>query len=297
MGLYELVRRRCRYIIISDGEQDENLIFGSLTTTIRNCRTDFGVEIKIALDRIAKNDKGLSTSHCVVGTIAYPEDSGRAEKDKRPGYLLYLKSSLTGDEPADVTGYHAGHPEFPHQSTADQWFTERQFEAYRKLGQHIAETSIGSVRAEAPQREEFFKELQNLWYPPSANVAKNSGRHADLFAELMLPFGMNDGLEAMDEQLFTSWKEKTTRLDRWQRESAYRVSALIQFMETLYSELNLESKAERDHPHNQGWLRIFEHWVKQPAFQETWARTSKMYSSHFQEFYKDRVKAKNESNS
>jgi hypothetical protein len=291
MGLYELVRRRCRYIILSDGEQDAEMIFGSLTTTIRNCRTDFGVEIKIALDRIAKNERGFSTAHCVVGSIEYPEDAGRPEKEKRPGYLLYLKSSLTGDEPADVTGYHVGHPEFPHQSTGDQWFTERQFEAYRKLGQHIVQTAIGSVRAEAADREKFFNEVQSLWYPPSVHVEKNSARHAELFADLTLPFGAEDRLAAMDPQLFEGWATESARLDRWQRESVYRVSALIQFMKIVYSDLNLESKSEREHPHNQGWLRIFEYWVRQPAFQETWERISNMYSDRFQAFYNDRLKA------
>jgi hypothetical protein len=291
MGLYELVRRRCRYIILSDGEQDAGMIFGSLTTTIRNCRTDFGVEIKIALDRIAKGENGLSSAHCVVGTIDYPEDAKLPKGEKRPGYLLYLKSSLTGDEPADVTGYHSGHPEFPHQTTGDQWFTERQFEAYRKLGQHIVQTAIGSVRADPAEREKFFKELQSLWYPPSEHVKANSARHAELFMELTLPFGAEDRLEVMDPQLFTAWAKKSNRLDRWQRESVYRTSALIQFMETVYSDLNLESRSEREHPHNEGWLRIFEHWVRQPAFQETWERTSNMYSDRFQAFYDDRIKA------
>jgi hypothetical protein len=34
----------------------------------------------------------------------------------------------------DVYGYAAANPEFPHQSTVDQWFDETQFESYRRLG-------------------------------------------------------------------------------------------------------------------------------------------------------------------
>ena len=52
LGLYELVRRRCRYIIIGDGEQDGELTFGSLGGAIRKCRADFGVEIDIDPDPI-----------------------------------------------------------------------------------------------------------------------------------------------------------------------------------------------------------------------------------------------------
>jgi hypothetical protein len=39
-----------------------------------------------------------------------------------------------------VLNYQTGHTTFPHQSTADQWFSESQFESYRRLGQHIVET-------------------------------------------------------------------------------------------------------------------------------------------------------------
>ena len=58
------------------------------------------------------------------------------------GVLLYLKASLTGAEPEDVLQYHTSHAEFPHQSTADQWFDASQFETYRRLGQSVAETAF-----------------------------------------------------------------------------------------------------------------------------------------------------------
>ncbi|HEU5202351.1 MAG TPA: hypothetical protein VFT92_06105, partial [Nitrospira sp.] len=51
----------------------------------------------------------------------------------------YLKPSLTGNEPADVTEYASCHEEFPHEPTSDQFFDESQFESYRVLGFHIAD--------------------------------------------------------------------------------------------------------------------------------------------------------------
>ena len=39
---------------------------------------------------------------------------------------------------ADVLAYKALNPSFPHQATADQFFDEGQFEAYRELGYQIA---------------------------------------------------------------------------------------------------------------------------------------------------------------
>ena len=63
-------------------------------------------------------------------------------KDAPSGTLLYLKSSLTGNEPTDVERYKALTPDFPHQSTGDQFFDESQFESYRSLGRHIVEEAL-----------------------------------------------------------------------------------------------------------------------------------------------------------
>ena len=40
---------------------------------------------------------------------------------------------------SDVLEHAATHPGFPHDTTADQWFSESQFESYRRIGQHILE--------------------------------------------------------------------------------------------------------------------------------------------------------------
>jgi len=116
MGLDELVRRRCRYVVVRDAEQDETLSFGGLATAIRMRRTDFGVEIEIqklsAIERNPNNSpESFSGNHFAIGTIHYPSDPH--------GTLIYVKSSITGDEPADVLGYHKRVPLFPHESTAD----------------------------------------------------------------------------------------------------------------------------------------------------------------------------------
>src|SRR5262249_48262042 len=127
---------------------DENLKFGGLAGAIRKCRTDFGAEIDIDLHRLEKIG-GLSGAHCVLGTIGYPTP-------EPPGVLLYIKAALTGDEPSDVLEYKSRQSTFPHQSTADQWFDESQFESYRRLGLHVADCAFGS----AGTPEEFFEELR-----------------------------------------------------------------------------------------------------------------------------------------
>jgi hypothetical protein len=65
---------------------------------------------------------------CAIARIRYPEAEARL------GLLVYLKPGFHGQEAPDIRSYANLHPEFPHESTADQWFTESQLEAYRALG-------------------------------------------------------------------------------------------------------------------------------------------------------------------
>jgi hypothetical protein len=137
LGLYELIRRRCKYIIVSDAAADPKLVFGDLGNAIEKCRADFGVEIELKTDALRVSElSGHSTAHVARGTIHYPR--GRDGEDAFEGKILYIKATLTDDEPQDVRSYARAHAEFPHESTADQWFDESQFESYRRLGYHIA---------------------------------------------------------------------------------------------------------------------------------------------------------------
>lgn len=127
LGIYELVRRKVKYIIAGDADADPDLTFGDLANAIRKCRSDFGAEIAINIDAIRRDaTTNMSKAHYALGDIAYADGS--------TGVLIYIKASLTSKDPTDVLEYHAEHQEFPHQTTADQWFNESQFESYRQLG-------------------------------------------------------------------------------------------------------------------------------------------------------------------
>jgi hypothetical protein len=135
LGVYELIRRRCRYIVAVDAGTDPAASGENLANLIRLCRVDFGVRVQIDTTPLTYAD-GLSRGHVAIGRIRYDDvDNGQI-----PGILVYLKISLTGDEPPDLQQYAAAHPEFPHQSTIDQSYDEVQFECYRALGDHIART-------------------------------------------------------------------------------------------------------------------------------------------------------------
>jgi hypothetical protein len=135
MGLYELVRRRCYEIVICDAEQDSGPVFEGIGMAIRKCRIDFGAEIELDLNQLAIDaTTRASKVHWIQGWIKYPETGDAAR-----GRILYIKSSITGKEAADVCNYRLQHTAFPQDSTADQWFTESQFESYRRLGQQVVD--------------------------------------------------------------------------------------------------------------------------------------------------------------
>ena len=56
------------------------------------------------------------------------------DTDAPRSWLVYLKATLMGDEPEDVCHYHRGHPDFPQETTLDQFFDEAQWESYRGAG-------------------------------------------------------------------------------------------------------------------------------------------------------------------
>jgi hypothetical protein len=146
LGVYELLRRRCKYIVAVDGEQDAKMTFHGLTTLQRLAAIDLGVTIDVGVDALRLSDKGLSHSHFAFCRIHYPPDPPKQGDPPKPdggkesyGYMIYLKLSLTGNEGEFIRRYRLDEPEFPHQSTADQFFTEAQFEAYRSLGEHVGD--------------------------------------------------------------------------------------------------------------------------------------------------------------
>jgi hypothetical protein len=144
LGLYELLKRRCRVIVIVDAEADRDLRFPGLVKAIRFARIDFGIDVHLNLRELAHDDAGHSKQHYVLGSINY------GDGDK--GLIVYLKSTLTGDENPYVTDYAARHEAFPAEATTDQFFDEAQFEAYRALGYHIGDEIFHDERSMAELR-------------------------------------------------------------------------------------------------------------------------------------------------
>jgi hypothetical protein len=140
LGLYEMVLRRCHYILVSDAGEDPECSFADLGEAVRKIRIDFGIPIEFGQMHIhprSQIDTLEGPGHnCAIGRIRYSVVDGPAAPD---GIIVYVKPACYGDEPRDIYEYFKRSETFPHESTADQFFSESQFESYRMLGAHTME--------------------------------------------------------------------------------------------------------------------------------------------------------------
>jgi Patatin-like phospholipase len=178
LGLYELVQRRCRLIVVSDAGCDPAFEFEDLGNAIRKIRIDLGIDI--LMDEIEMHPRSSVDEHGVepiepglyfaTGTIRYPELREVNGKDEQlEGRLIYIKPGIYGKEPRDVLNYAATHPDFPHESTADQWFDEAQFESYRQLGEYVGKCLSGDLNENATI-DEIVAAAQTVPVKESASV-------------------------------------------------------------------------------------------------------------------------------
>ncbi len=140
LGVYEMVRRRCRTIVAIDAGADPTFAFGDLANVIRKVRVDFGVSITFPDGLpIGPAGSGDKRTRWGVGVIDYKT----ADQAATNGVLLYIKPAVLGNEPIDVANYAHANPPFPHQPTTNQWFGPAEFESYRALGWHTMASLTG----------------------------------------------------------------------------------------------------------------------------------------------------------
>jgi Patatin-like phospholipase len=172
LGLYEMVVRRCHTIVVCDAGCDGGYEFGDLGHAIRRVRIDLGIPIDFPDGvRMTADGQGRGNAHAAIARIGYSAiDPAMAD-----GVLVYLKATLSGDEPVDVLNYARAHPEFPHEPTANQWFAEAQFESYRVLGRHTVEIVGAGMDARDGIRG-FFRQAEGYVSESSATSVVASTR-------------------------------------------------------------------------------------------------------------------------
>lgn len=286
LGVYELLKRRCKYIIVCDGERDPDLNFGALAKLMRYAKIDLGIDIEIDLEELRKRSDGFSKAHCALGKVFYPP-SPSGDGDRQVGYLVYIKSSLAGDEPESIREYRSSHEDFPHQSTGDQFFDEAQFESYRSLG-YLAASSLfrgwKSSEVKPSQLEEWLKHLEDELRPgfPAEEAFVGSQKQLTLLEAAL----SDPDLAAYTYQIYP--EISPSQPPRWSREKRRKIfhycGRQMQLMENIFVELDLDKESNQRHHLNRGWMNLFRRWAEAPYFQWTWAVTIGTFSVGFQRF-------------
>lgn len=293
LALYELIRRHCRYVIVSDCGEDPHVAFEDFGNAARRIREDFGVQIEIDLCGLRPNAERRSLQHVVVGTIHY------TDFDK--GILLYVKPTLNGDEPPDVLQYATRNRNFPHEPTSDQFYDEAQWESYRKLGEHTACTVFGFLdrqRAEAAETASadwLFTNARQEWYPTpphlEARVLEMTERfgavetalqempHATMLSELFPELATFRGAANPQRSAATNGPESEAA-------NLVCVVRMMQLMEDVWARCELDTSW--NHPLNLGWINCFARWASAPTFRMWWPLLRPMYGPRFQRFMEER---------
>ncbi|XHS00690.1 hypothetical protein ACFB49_22890 [Sphingomonas sp. DBB INV C78] len=164
-GAYALLQRRVAFIIICDNGADPQYEMSDMVRLMGRARTDLGAKIHF-LSTAEIRDK-LKENTDLIGLIGEFSALSKSAEEGAPGpvaaiaridyddgsigTLLLVKPRLTLAEPPEILAYREGrgHRDFPQQTTADQFFDEAQWEAYRRLGELTGEKLFGPAPAEA----------------------------------------------------------------------------------------------------------------------------------------------------
>lgn len=273
-GAFELLRRRCRFIIIIDAEADAEMGMGALAALCRYARMDLGVEIDIDMDALRPDESGLCSRHGAVGRVRYPTDDGYEE-----GVLLYLKSSVTGDEDEIIHNYRTVEPSFPHETTADQFFDEVQFETYRSLGFHMVQSVFPRVGSGRRQRVDTFQDLADWFASLSVSLTPSLSGDIDLATVASLQTQIdsemhNPLLAGYVAEIFPELGiEATLDLERDDvRTALLKITGTqLRLMQVVFYSVELDSAVTSQHPSAQNWVNMFRTWTASPAFRRMYA--------------------------
>src|SRR5438876_1704164 len=88
LGLYEMVRRRCHFIVLSDAGCDPDITFEDLGNAVRKVSIDLNVTIEFETLHIPpRKTPPVTGGYVATAKIIYPEAGAK------PGHLLYIKPS------------------------------------------------------------------------------------------------------------------------------------------------------------------------------------------------------------
>lgn len=180
-GLYEMIRRRAGLIIVCDGGQDLNTNFETLGNALDRATEDLGATFDFDFEIKSRNEKSKPEDTIPQdNSKTYPPEAKYAERGyfmarityhtddawTKEGVMIYLKSSMLETLSPATKAYKGRFPDFPNQTTADQFFGTDQSNAYRDAGfkaakQMLDETGLADVLKPGQARPSIAKLMDN----------------------------------------------------------------------------------------------------------------------------------------
>jgi hypothetical protein len=162
LGLYELIRRNVEVIVVSDGTADPTFAFGDLLTLLPRIREDFGVAVAFdtalagsAAPHLPAPIDAIIPFVNAAGTARYPAGAALAKcgyafarityANGSTGTLIYLKAAALEEMDFELLGYKGQKPDFPNETTLDQFYSEAKFEAHRGLGYNLTRQMLANI--------------------------------------------------------------------------------------------------------------------------------------------------------
>lgn len=233
LGVYELLRRGCRLIVAVDAGEDKAYTFADLNNLIIRARNELGFEIRFRDDeqpedliRPRPSQVYSKKRYAVADIYQWWEDRKvinpntneeetqiiNFETPLKVGTFIYVKSSVLAPAGKPVLSdkgtdeerlkygtykYKIYHPDFPHESTSDQFFDEVQWEAYFQLGRYIGADVLGVKDLEqyetnpAPQISveqmlAWFDDKTALFAPPAPTRAPAATEEESVFESVKI---------------------------------------------------------------------------------------------------------------
>ncbi len=141
LATYEMLRRRCEFIVVVDAGCDPKYLFEDLGVLQRLARVDLNAEIKLPPGDLEKLKEGSKA--CSVGSVTYKDQNGEVTGT---GIFCYIKPSMAPELQPAVTSYQRNSLTFPHETTLNQFFSESQFLAYLMLGESQGQEMVAAMR-------------------------------------------------------------------------------------------------------------------------------------------------------
>lgn len=158
-GVYELLRRGVKTILVYDNGADPEYRFDDLENIIRKARIDLGISLNVATPSAvsrtvgkkgaalflngasgdwrarAKDSESNAIALMLFGYAHETNAETQASEVKHRHTIIWMKPRVHDGATQDIVGYRNNHPHFPQETTGDQFFDEAQWESYRAIGE------------------------------------------------------------------------------------------------------------------------------------------------------------------